>query len=163
MSMTIMRRIKFCAGHRLYKHGGKCEFFHGHNYVADFYVTGDTIDSVGRVIDFAQLKTVFKGWIDENWDHGFLLAENDDNGIKAIKQVEPCKYFVLPYNPTAENMAHYLLENVGPQLISQCNGYDVKVTKVVIWETEDAFAEASLTTSEGEHGSVRAMSSVAGD
>ena len=163
MSMTIMRRIKFCAGHRLYKHGGKCEFFHGHNYVADFYVTGDTVDSVGRVIDFAQLKTVFKGWIDEHWDHGFVLAENDDNGIQAIKQVEPCKFYVLPYNPTAENMARYLLEKVSPQLIAQCNGYDVQVTKVVIWETEDAFAEASLFTSEGEHGSLRVMTSVAGD
>lgn len=163
MSMTIMRRIKFCAGHRLYKHGGKCEFFHGHNYVADFYVTGDTVDSVGRVIDFAQLKTVFKGWIDEHWDHGFILAENDDNGINAIKQVEPCKYYVLPYNPTAENMARYLLENVSPQLMLQCNGYEVQVTKVVIWETEDAFAEASLLNSAGEYVPAHAMTSLAGD
>ena len=163
MGMTIMRRIKFCAGHRLYKHGGKCEFFHGHNYVADFYVTGDTVDSVGRVIDFAQLKTVFKGWIDEHWDHGFILAENDDNGINAIKQVEPCKYYILPYNPTAENMARYLLENVGPQLMSECNGYEVQVTKVVIWETEDAFAEASLPSATGEYFPAHTMTSVADD
>ncbi|MGH9807111.1 MAG: 6-carboxytetrahydropterin synthase, partial [Terriglobia bacterium] len=27
-----MRRIRFCAGHRLHRHGGKCEYFHGHNY-----------------------------------------------------------------------------------------------------------------------------------
>lgn len=151
MSMTIMRRIKFCAGHRLYKHGGKCEFFHGHNYVADFYVSSEEVDTVGRVIDFAQLKQVFKGWIDENWDHGFLLAEKDDNGIGAIKQVVPCKYFVLPYNPTAENMARYLLENVSPELMAQCDGYQVQVTKVVIWETEDAFAEASFSQSAGDH------------
>ena len=155
--MTIMRRIKFCAGHRLYKHGGKCEFFHGHNYVADFYVTADTVDSVGRVIDFSQLKTVFKGWIDEHWDHGFLLADNDDNGINAIKQVEPCKYYVMPYNPTAENMARYLLEHVGPKLMEQCNGYDVSVSKVLIWETDDSFAEATFSPQATGNGSAHVV------
>jgi len=141
MSLSIMRRIKFCAGHRLHLHGGKCEFFHGHNYVADFYVTGESVDSVGRVIDFADLKARFKGWIDEHWDHGFLLYEGDENGISAIKQVVPSKYYLLPYNPTAESMARYLLEKVAPELLANT---EVTATKVVIWETENSFAEASL-------------------
>ncbi|MFM8407908.1 MAG: 6-pyruvoyl trahydropterin synthase family protein, partial [Pirellulaceae bacterium] len=34
MGLSLMRRISFCAGHRLFGHGGKCEHFHGHNYVA---------------------------------------------------------------------------------------------------------------------------------
>ena len=139
MALTIMRRIRFCAGHRLHRHGGKCEFFHGHNYVADFYVTGDQVDSVGRVIDFAQLKQLFKGWLDEHWDHGFVLSQEDTNGLNAIKMVEPCKYYTLPYNPTAENMATYLLEEVCPELLAETG---VRATKVVIWETDEAFAEA---------------------
>ena len=141
MSLQIMRRIKFCAGHRLHRHGGKCEFFHGHNYIADFYVTNYEVDSVGRVIDFAELKTRFKGWLDEHWDHGFILNEADKNGIAAIKIVEPCKYFLLPYNPTAENMARYLLDVVCPGLLADT---DVEATRVVIWETEEAFADAHL-------------------
>lgn len=138
MSLTIMRRIRFCAGHRLYKHGGKCEFFHGHNYVAEFYVTGAGTDSVGRVIDFADLKSRFKGWIDEHWDHGFLLNEADENGIAAANMVQPCKCFVLPYNPTAENLAKYLVEVACPQLLA---GTGVRAAKVVIWETDEACAE----------------------
>ena len=141
MSLTIMRRVKFCAGHRLHRHGGKCEFFHGHNYVADFYVTAHETDDVGRVIDFADLKRLFKGWLDEHWDHGFVLNEADENGIRAIKQVEPCKYYVLPNNPTAENMATYLLTEVCPRLLADTG---VTATKVVIWETDESFAEASL-------------------
>lgn len=144
--MTIMRRIKFCAGHRLMNHGGKCEFFHGHNYVADFYVTANESDAVGRVIDFSQLKTAFKGWLDEHWDHGFLVHEDDENAINALKQVVPLKLYVLPYNPTAESMAKYLLEVVSPELCQEFDGYDVHVTKVVVWETDDSFAEASLQT-----------------
>ncbi|HAY78562.1 MAG TPA: 6-carboxytetrahydropterin synthase [Planctomycetaceae bacterium] len=145
MNLEIMRRIKFCAGHRLYKHGGKCEFFHGHNYVADFYVTSHEVDSVGRVIDFAELKSRFKGWLDENWDHGFLLNETDENGLQAIQLVEPSKYYELPYNPTAENMARYLLEVICPELLHDTN---VQATRVVIWETEESFAEARLSSTE---------------
>jgi len=136
-----MRRVTFCAGHRLHRHGGKCEFFHGHNYVADFYVTAQEVDDVGRVIDFADLKRLFKGWLDEHWDHGFLLSESDENGIQAIQRVEPCKYYLLPENPTAENMATYLLREVCPGLLVDTG---VAATKVVIWETAESFAEASL-------------------
>ncbi len=141
MPITIMRRIKFCAGHRLAQHGGKCEFFHGHNYTAEFYVTGSEVDDVGRLIDFAVLKTKFKGWLDEHWDHGFVLWEGDANGLEAVKLVRPCKYYTLPYNPTAENMALYLLDVVCPQLLAETK---VHVAKVVLWETDEAFAEAAL-------------------
>ena len=140
MSITIMRRIKFCAGHRLLRHGGKCEFFHGHNYTAEFYVTGNTTDDVGRVIDFAELKRRFKGWIDDHWDHGFLLSHEDENGIAAARQVQPTRYHLLPYNPTAENLARYLLEEICPQLLE---GTGVAASRVVIWETDEACAEAA--------------------
>lgn len=144
MSLTVMRRIKFCAGHRLHKHGGKCEHFHGHNYVADFFVRGESQDSVGRVIDFAELKSKCKGWIDENWDHSFLVYEGDENAINALRQVKPCRLFLLPYNPTAENMARYLLEEACPTLFTEGAG---QVVRVRIWETDESYAEASLDAS----------------
>jgi 6-pyruvoyltetrahydropterin/6-carboxytetrahydropterin synthase len=137
-----MRRVRFCAGHRLQGHGGKCEFFHGHNYIADFFVTGDEVDEVGRIVDFAELKRVLKGWIDENWDHAFLLSELDENGIQAIKSVVPTKYYLLPFNPTAENMATYLLDQVCPRLFVELN---ILATKVIIWETEEAYSEATVS------------------
>ena len=150
MSLTIMRQIEFCAGHRLYRHGGKCEFFHGHNYVAEFHVTADEVDSVGRIIDFSDLKRMFKGWIDEHWDHGFLLSEEDENGIAAIKSVRPTKCFVLPHNPTAENMARYLLEAVCPELLA---GTNVRAHKVVVWETDESSATATASSADelGDH------------
>ncbi len=50
--------------------------------------------------------------------------------------------FCLPYNPTAENMADYLLRTVCPEVLI---GTGVVVTKVVLWETENCFATAELT------------------
>jgi 6-pyruvoyltetrahydropterin/6-carboxytetrahydropterin synthase len=142
MSLTIMRRIKFCAGHRLYKHGGKCEHFHGHNYVADFFLSGESQDSVGRVVDFATVKAKCKGWLDQHWDHSFLVFEDDKNAIAALSQVQPCRMFLLPYNPTAENMAKYLLEVASPSLFGDGEG---KVVRVRIWETDESYAEAALS------------------
>ncbi len=141
-TLTIMRRIRFCAGHRLYEHGGKCEHFHGHNYVADIFVTGEKVDDVGRVLDFADLKQRTKGWIDENWDHSFLVFEKDLNAISALEMVQPKRLFKMPYNPTAENMARYLLEVMCPQVLA---GSGAKATAVRIWETDEAYAEASLS------------------
>ena len=142
-----MRRIKFNAGHRLFGHEGKCAFFHGHNYTAEFHVTARQTDAVGRIIDFSKLKQILKGWIDENWDHSFLLWDQDENGIEAIQKVEPSRYFIMPYNPTAENMAQYLLDEVCPQLLTE---YGVKAWKVAIWETEEACAEATLEHQNGD-------------
>jgi 6-pyruvoyltetrahydropterin/6-carboxytetrahydropterin synthase len=146
MSLVIMRRIKFCAGHRLFKHGGKCEHFHGHNYIADFFVTGEIQDSVGRVVDFAELKLRCKGWLDEHWDHSFLISDSDENARKALQMVVPSRFFELPYNPTAENMAKYLLEEVCPIVLQGTGGRAIRVR---IWETDESYAEAILDESSG--------------
>lgn len=136
-----MRRIKFCAGHRLLGHGGKCEHFHGHNYVADFFVQGEEQDSVGRVLDFADLKARVKGWIDANWDHSFLIHADDANARQALELVQPSRFFIMPYNPTAENMAKYLLEEMCPRVLE---GSGATACRVRIWETEESFAEATV-------------------
>ena len=67
-----------------------------------------------------------------------------DPAVPLIKMVEPRRFFVLPYNPTSENMATYLLKEVCPKLL---DGKGVTATKVVLWESEESFAEASLTHS----------------
>ena len=55
--------------------------------------------------------------------------------------VQPTKYFVMPYNPTAENMARYLLEVVAPNVLGDLG---VVARKVVVWETDESCAVAAL-------------------
>ena len=38
----------------------------------------------------------------------------------------------------------YLLLEVSPKLIENIEGYDLQMTKVIVWETENAYAEATL-------------------
>lgn len=139
---TATRRIHFCAGHRLKGHESKCRNLHGHNYVV--YVTAVNIDSdldaVGRVIDFAVLKQKVGQWIEDNWDHGFIIWKEDTKAMTALAVMgEEHKTFLLDKNPTAENLARYLLEHVAPEVLE---GSGVRVTKVVVWETENCWAEA---------------------
>ena len=143
MSITIMRQVRFCAGHRLLHHEGKCANLHGHNYLVEFHISSNDVDSLGRVVDFSVINKVFKGWIDDNWDHGFILWDADENAIDAIKLVQPNRLYLLPYNPTAENMAMYLLKEVSPKLIAEIKGYDLTMSKIVVWETEKAYAEVT--------------------
>jgi 6-pyruvoyltetrahydropterin/6-carboxytetrahydropterin synthase len=142
--LSIMRQLSFCAGHRLLGHEGKCAFFHGHNYKVDVEVAprdgGAMLDGVGRIVDFAVIKRRLLGWIDEHWDHGFIVSAADTNGISALALVEPSKTFVLPYNPTAENMARYLLEVVAPQTLGDL---PIQVNRIVVWETDTSCATAT--------------------
>ncbi|HMP80020.1 MAG TPA: 6-carboxytetrahydropterin synthase [Pirellulaceae bacterium] len=142
MTLTIMRRVPFCAGHRLKDHEGKCAHLHGHNYVAEFYISSDQTDAQGRIVDFAIVNRLFKGWIDDHWDHGFLLWDQDREAIQALQAVDPCKLFLMPYSPTAENIARYLLMEAGPFLLNQVEGYQLRLDRVVIWENENSCAEA---------------------
>lgn len=142
--LQVLRRIRFCAGHRLLGHGGKCENLHGHNYVVDIYVAGHACDSVGRIVDFADLKRLFKGWIDEHWDHGFIVFQRDEDAIHAVTSSRPHKIYLLPDNPTAENIARHLLVEVAPKLLASLPNYDVRVVRVAVWETEDSCAEVYL-------------------
>ncbi|NCA10281.1 6-carboxytetrahydropterin synthase [bacterium] len=142
--LSITRQLSFCAGHRLLRHEGKCAFFHGHNYKVDVEVApragGAVLDDVGRIVDFSVIKRRLLGWIDEHWDHGFIVSAEDTNGIAALNAVEPNKTFVLPYNPTAENMARYLLEVVAPEVLGDL---PIVVTRIVVWETDTSCATAT--------------------
>ncbi len=145
-TILCTRRIQFCAGHRIWGHEHKCAHLHGHNYVAFFHATAPELDELGRVIDFSVLKTKLGGWIEEHWDHGFLLHRRDTEGRDAVSRVADQKLFLMDANPTAENMARYLLETVAPK---QLEGLGVEVVKVVLWETENCFAEVRCQETQG--------------
>jgi len=137
-SITCARIVEWDAGHRVFRHEGKCSQLHGHRYKAELVAAGPYLDDVGRVVDFGVLKERIGGWIDENWDHKMLLFKDD----LLLAQLDKVLGVVsVPFNPTAEYIANYLLRVVGPE---QLKGTGVGLTRVVVWETPNCFAEAKL-------------------
>ncbi len=133
---TCTRRIQFCAGHRVYGHESKCNNLHGHNYVAYVTVSASELDHVGRVVDFSVLKEVVGGWIDRVWDHGLILLASDP--YADLFKERDQKLFLMAQNPTAENMAEVLRFQSQMML----DPYQLRVEKVLLWETENCMAEA---------------------
>ena len=139
--ITATRRIQFAAGHRVFGHEGKCRHLHGHNFVVFVTAAAEDLDAVGRVIDFGVLKERIGGWIEREWDHGFVVWASDAEACQALARVSGQKTYLLPANPTAENLADHLLRVVGPDALG---GTGVRLVKVTLHETENGIAEASL-------------------
>lgn len=88
----ISKQFSFSASHIL--HGlpqqHPCARLHGHNYVVTVHLKSMELNEVGFIKDYRELSFV-KEYIDNTLDHRHL---ND----------------VLPFNPTAENMAKFLFD-----------------------------------------------------
>lgn len=87
---TISKDFAWSASHVLngLPDGHPCGRLHGHNYIARVTVTAPTLNDVGFVVDFGDLKP-FSQYIDDHLDHRHL---ND----------------VLDGNPTAELLSNTL-------------------------------------------------------
>lgn len=106
-------------GHRVFGHESKCAHLHGHNYRVHFTCRMKTdfdpqkrLDQVGRVIDFSVMKSSLCMWLEASWDHHFLVW-NQDPWYKKLYEIDGT-VMPVPFNPTAENMAKYLCEVIGP-------------------------------------------------
>lgn len=137
--ITCTRRIEFDAAHRVMEHESRCKFVHGHRYAVEATFSATELDRQGRVIDFGQVKEKLGGWIDEQWDHTAILHQDDKLLGGKIAETTGQVIFYLPYNPTAENLARYLLEDVCPRLFA---GSDVICVAIRVHETPNCYADA---------------------
>lgn len=146
---SVERYHDFSAGHRVVGHEGKCQHLHGHNYRVHFTcVAESTLDDVGRVIDFGVIKSRLSMWLEEVWDHKMLLWNEDPLSYALASRdskynpIVTGSIVVVPFNPTAENMAQFLVETVGP---AQLKGTSVVLQKVRVEETRKCSATYERT------------------
>jgi 6-pyruvoyltetrahydropterin/6-carboxytetrahydropterin synthase len=126
----VTKEIRFCYGHRLLHYDGKCRHLHGHNGRAVITLAAPTLDKLGMVVDFSQIKKVVGAWIDQTLDHRMLLHK-DDPVLPSLRELQE-PVFLLDVNPTAENIAKLIFEFT----VSQ--GFPVE--QVQLWETDDSWA-----------------------
>lgn len=135
---TITKEVRFEAGHRLMNHDAKCWNLHGHNYRVVVHLTAEQIHpETGMVMDFSHIKSRVKTWLDEKWDHGMVLNEQDGDTVNFCRNHQ-YKVATVPGEPTAEFMAEYLYKEF-------CHlwGWDrgaVKLTAVEVHETPGSSA-----------------------
>jgi len=109
----------FAAGHALRNYKGKCENVHGHNYRCQVTLAGNELDEIGLLVDFVELKRVVHAVLDR-MDHQWLNEFPPFNKL----------------NPSAENMAKYIYDEVSSGLGTA----NARVSAVRLWETDTASA-----------------------
>jgi 6-pyruvoyltetrahydropterin/6-carboxytetrahydropterin synthase len=70
---TITKDFTFAAAHKLdgLPESHQCSRLHGHNYIVTIVLSHNSIDNVGFVMDYGELKP-FGDWIDTHLDHRYL-------------------------------------------------------------------------------------------
>ncbi|MFL6207400.1 MAG: 6-carboxytetrahydropterin synthase QueD [Pyrinomonadaceae bacterium] len=119
-TFEVMIERNFSSAHQLRGYKGKCENLHGHNYKIEIYARGRELDNIGLLVDFGELKAAADEVV-RYLDH------------RNINELPP---FDAELNPSAENLARYILERVAAQVGDE----RVAVYKVRCYETPTSVA-----------------------
>lgn len=86
----ISKRLEVAFAHHLsLNYESKCQHLHGHNGIVTIYCCAEELNENGMVADFTHIKQLVNGKLDHQ-----------------------CLNEVFSFNPTAENLAKWICENV---------------------------------------------------
>ena len=128
--------------HALYGYDGLCKNIHGHSYRLWVTLRGPVLEERGHekdgmVLDFGLLKRLVKPHIIDKYDHSFVLNANSSHANIDLSAFE--KVYLLPYQPTSENLVNDFVSIIKNQLPD-----NIELYKVVLSETANSFAEWCL-------------------
>ena len=131
--MEITRSYRWDMGHRLRSHQGLCRNPHGHSYTAEVTVRGPLTGAgpeEGMVLDFSRVDSAIRECVG-HWDHAFMLQSGDPLAVEMTRQAaalgEDWRVVVVPFAPTAENMAL--------EIAKRLETYVPGISAVTVWET----------------------------
>lgn len=130
--MTIRKTFKAEMAHRVRNaYTTRCQGLHGHSYIFEIFLNGETQDNAEMLCDFKLVKEQLDGFLD-SFDHTLVIDSRDNFLVKIAKELNP-RYMIIPYNPTAEQMARHIYYQA-IQLVDN-------IQKVIVHETKTGYAE----------------------
>ena len=111
----IKTESHFSAAHHLLNYEGECENQHGHNWMVEAYVKGETLDKSNILIDYKILKKELNAVLE-------LLDHHDINEIPEFKGE----------SPSSEMIAAFIYTKLKEKI--------VQLDKISVWETQTSCA-----------------------
>ena len=145
MTSRIRRWVETDTGHRVPNHKSKCKHFHGHRYRWEVEIEGDVVteegvSEQGMIMDFSDVSMILETHIHDIVDHAFIVYEGDKIGIDALELLgDEHRTIVVPFIPTAENLAKWAFEVVSPH-IKSAYGNKLKLVAMHVRETPKSIA-----------------------
>ena len=137
--IRITKEFKFEMAHALHGYDGLCKNIHGHSYKLWVTIKGEVLNDKthkkdGMLMDFDILKSIVKPEIIDKYDHSLVLNGNSSHAEIDLTAFE--KVFLLPYQPTSENLVADFALQIKNKLPKE-----IQLYKVVLSETATSFAE----------------------
>jgi 6-pyruvoyltetrahydropterin/6-carboxytetrahydropterin synthase len=126
----VTREFTFAFAHRLPHATAKERMLHGHNGKISVTLAGESLNAIGMVMDFVEMKRHIGQWLDEQFDHATLL-QRDDPLVRILQAAEQ-RVLVLDVAPTPENLARLVYE--------RCRRTGLPVVEVTMWEAANRYA-----------------------
>ncbi len=145
MTTIIRRYVETDTGHRVPNHKSKCKHMHGHRYRFECEIEGDTVtqsgvSDEGMLMDFSDISNILTKKIHDVIDHSFVVYEQDLECLSALKIMgDEHRTFIVPFVPTAENLAKWAYEQILPDIKSKY-GNKLKLTAMHVRETPKSYA-----------------------
>ncbi len=145
MTTRIRRYVETDTGHRVPNHKSKCRHIHGHRYRFEAEIEGEVVTSKGvseegMLIDFSDVSEILMKHIHDVIDHAFVVSDEDTELLSLLKQMpEEHRTLIVPFIPTAENLAKWAFEQVQPH-IQTSYGNALKLVAIHCRETPKSIA-----------------------
>lgn len=113
----VKKRMEIAGSHSLVlPYESPCQRMHGHNWIVTVWVRGKKLNEYGLLADFAKIKQAIHGQLDH-------------------KHINDVVYF----NPTAENMARWISDEISEKFGYTCFKVEVQESEgnLVIYEREE--------------------------
>ncbi|MFQ3317810.1 MAG: 6-pyruvoyltetrahydropterin/6-carboxytetrahydropterin synthase [Candidatus Poseidoniaceae archaeon] len=145
MTTRIRRYVETDTGHRVPNHKSKCRHMHGHRYRFEVEIEGDTVQESGvseegMLMDFSDVSDILMKHVHDVVDHAFIVFEGDLDAKRACEAMgEGHRTVVVPFIPTAENLAKWAFEQVEPH-ITTAYGNRLRLVAMHVRETPKSTA-----------------------
>ena len=145
MVTRIRRWVETDTGHRVLNHKSKCRHMHGHRYRWEAELEGDVVteegsSEEGMLMDFSDVSAILNHYVHDVVDHAFIVYEGDKEALVALSHIgDEHRTLIVPFIPTAENLAKWAFEKVEPH-ISSTYGNSLKLHAFHVRETPKSWA-----------------------